>query len=307
MAGIKPLGRLSAARTKPPVLVAYTNDAAGTAVLHAAAQEAALRQTSIIIVHHLDGPEAPEVFGSQSDSDATRGRVEQRILATARRIAPIAKIDVEVIADSIVSHLVIASPTAELIVAGATFAHAATAALVEALPHELAKRVNCPVLLVPAAASGCAISQVVCGIDRSPGSIDALRWAANEADLRGTTLLAVEVASRHRQHQSFTSDADSLTTWVRQHMPRSATTVLCVEGEGAAAQVLLNTTAEHNGLLVIGAHQRRGGHWRRSVARVVMSQTRVPVVVVPTRTSVDGRMRLSAASPTFGNPLRVGT
>jgi nucleotide-binding universal stress UspA family protein len=264
-----------------PVLAAYTDDAAGSAVLQAAAVEASVRQVPLRVAHRLVGPEAPEVFGSQEASDATRHRVEKEIRQRTQETAPGCDVEVELFTDSLADHLVLASRTAALVVAGATYTHATTAVLFQALPRELAHRAYCPILLVPATTESQPINQLVCGIDRSPGSIQALHWAANDATLRGTTVLAIEVLGGHRHHDS--PDTGSLTSWVQEHLSQPTDTVECGVRHGSAPHVLLEVAAEHHALLAIGAHERHNGHWPRSVARAAMSQTRVPVAIVPSQ------------------------
>lgn len=273
--------------TPRPVLVGYADDAAGGAAFRAAAIEARLRGTSLTVMHQLVGTEAPERYGPSEHSADNRRAAAYELLRKAHDAAPgIEHIDLRITTGAIAQELVLASKEASLIVLGATTKHPAAAVAFDTVPHEVVRRSHCPVLLVPAECTEWQGAPVVCGIDRSAASIGALHWAADEAARRGVVVHAVEIVRKQPADQAGAHDADSLQRWVREHLPHSATTVICTTDVTHVSHRLLEIAREGHGLLVIGAHERSG--WRfASVARAVTSQTQVPVVVVPVRASLE--------------------
>lgn len=265
-----------------PVVVGYSEGATGDTALRAAAVEARLRQAPVTILHKFLGPQTPEVFARPTAADDERRAAIDHLLRTAHDAIPgIEHIDVRVVTGPIGGELVLASKTAALIVLGVTTNHAASAALFDTVPREVVRHAHCPVLVVPAAETGQSPSQVVCGIDRSPASINALRWATADAALRGVTVLAVEILPQHHHDAGRDGPPLTLSRWVDRHAPQVATTVICSAEVGKPAHRLIEIAAANNALLVIGGHDQHGSRWPRSVARVVTSQTRVPVVVIP--------------------------
>jgi nucleotide-binding universal stress UspA family protein len=263
-----------------PVIVGYAPGAAGDAALRVAGTEARLRHASVTIVHKLIGVDAPEAFGHQDNAAGKTRAAINHLRGIAHDVIPdVDSVDVRIVMGRIAEELLLASQSASMIVVGVTTDHAASAAALNTVPRELAQRSQCPVLVVPAATAQTDCTGIVCGIDRSAASISALLWAAHEADLRGVAVHAVEILAQHL-HRSTPTAVEPLSDWVQANLPISATTVICSTEFGSPAHRLLETAAERRGLLVIGGHEHVG-LMRRSVARVVTSQTRVPVAVVP--------------------------
>lgn len=140
------------------------------------------------------------------------------------------------------------------------------------------------------------MDEIVVGVDGSPGSLVALRWAAEEARVHGAKLRAV--ASWHA------SAVSSLPAWGVAEPPEVAiealrdglTETLAAEGvggqggpevegvvvEGHPAGALLEA-AEGADLLVVGTRGHGGfaGLVLGSVSQHVVSHATCPVVVVP--------------------------
>jgi nucleotide-binding universal stress UspA family protein len=269
-----------------PVVLGYADDRVGDAALTIAVNEARLRDTSLTIIHQLVGTEVTERYGRYASSIDTRRASEYRLVCKVNDIAPdFASFDIRVVARAIGDELVAASRVSSLIVLGVSTKHAVTAAAFDTVPRELVRRSRCPVLLIPANCDEWAGAPLICGIDRSEASTQALRWAAEEADRRGVIVQAVEILATKPSRLLDANDPDSLQSWVRARVPFAAATVLCSVEVAHAKHRLIEMTSEAHGLLVIGAHERSA--WRpASIARTLTAQTRVPVVVVP-RCGVD--------------------
>ncbi|MBL7495952.1 universal stress protein [Frankia sp. CNm7] len=147
--------------------------------------------------------------------------------------------------------------------------------------------------------SGTEVRRIVAGTDGSEGSLDALRWAASEAELRGAELLVllawqppytgpylpaipldagiVEEAAREGLRQALTavfgdSPPDGVRAEIRQ---------------GTAAKVLTDAGKEAD-LLVVGSRGHGGlvGALLGSVSTAVIHHATCPVLVV--RRPADG-------------------
>jgi nucleotide-binding universal stress UspA family protein len=152
------------------VVVAYTDGAASETALRVAGFEAALRNTSLTVVHQLVGPEAPEVFGAATGSDGARHAATARVAEIVAAAAPNCKTEIRVVTRLIADELIESSRTASLVVVGATVAHPSTAVLFDSVSRAVTRRALCPTLLVHADATHDAGAAVVCGVDRSPAS-----------------------------------------------------------------------------------------------------------------------------------------
>jgi nucleotide-binding universal stress UspA family protein len=261
-----------------PIIVGYADGICCESTLRAADLEARLRETSIVIMHQLIGVHAPETFGHNDNVLGKRRAAAYQLLRTAKNVMPdIDRVQTRIVTDPIAEALVLASHTATMLVLGVTTSHASAAAAFDTVPREVSRRARCPVLLVPPGLTTEGV-EIVCGIDRTPASVDALHWAASEAALRGVAVLAVDVVAS-APHRGGGDDRGPLSDWVQRHVPQSATTIMCDTTYGSPAHRLLEIAEQRQGILVIGRHTR-GGLARRSVARVVTAQTRVPVVVV---------------------------
>jgi nucleotide-binding universal stress UspA family protein len=144
------------------------------------------------------------------------------------------------------------------------------------------------------------MGEVVVGVDGSPESHEALRWAVEDARLRGEDLVvatAVHVpALLHGAHR----DAADRPVRARAREVLDAALGSCAESgvrvEGAlledrpVARALLDRAADAS-TLVVGAHGRgsRYGLALGSVSQHVVVHARTPVVVVPARAEEDDR------------------
>jgi nucleotide-binding universal stress UspA family protein len=136
--------------------------------------------------------------------------------------------------------------------------------------------------------------RIVVGVDGSSTSVQALRWAANEAKLRGATVDVVHawnspyvgelaaMAARHVDRENIEQEARSvLSTSVEEAGLPSDVVMerILVEGNPAAALVLRAAGAD---LLVLGSRGRGGfaGLLLGSVSQQCAHHAACPVVIV---------------------------
>lgn len=138
------------------------------------------------------------------------------------------------------------------------------------------------------------MERIVVGVDGSPGSTAALRWAVGEATLRGATIEAVQafhipyasgstIAPLALDPAEFRASAEAtLAKAVAEVDPGASVTVTQHAVEGPASLVLVEASAGA-ALLVVGARGHGGltGMLLGSVSRQVSEHATVPVVVVP--------------------------
>ena len=270
-------------KTDRPVVVGFEEGLAGTAAMLVALSEAQSRRAPLLVLHGLTGVERPPFYGADAADDTSRRAVTRNIMRAIESLSPEPRdvdVTVEIVTTWVARELIRASASAQLLVLGVTTKHALTAAALDTVPHEVTRYARCPVMVVPAHSEANRPRMIVCGVDRSEGSADALRWAADEAGRRGVTLLAIEERSDRDHAESDTS----LSDWVRAQHPDAETTIICqVETARHPAQALLAAAEEHEGLLVVGRREHHGAKGLRSVARKVSAQTSVPTVIVPPR------------------------
>ena len=269
--------------TARPVIVGYADGGAGHAALKLAGAEAELRKAPLVVLHELIGSEHPDRYGPGANPMVTHREVTRRISDAVRPEVPASvDISVELVTGSAATEIAVASDSAELVVVGVTTRHALTAVVLDTVTLQVVNRASSPVLIVPECAADTPIRQIVCGVDRSDGSVVALNWAATEAAKRGVILMVVELDPVIRGPRRLAAGDSPLTTWVRANLPSVASTVTCSTEFGVhkLAERLLDIAAARHAMLVIGT-QQDPFRPARSVARVASSQTRVPVVLVP--------------------------
>jgi nucleotide-binding universal stress UspA family protein len=146
--------------------------------------------------------------------------------------------------------------------------------------------------------SGKILGRVVVGVDGTPGSLEALRFAVGQARLLGATLVPVlawippggEVAARRVPAPAYTQmlrkDAEQRLLRAFDEglggLPRDLRAEPWVI-RGGAGPALVETADRTNDLLVVGAG-RRGllrHAWRASTARYCLAHASCPVIAVP--------------------------
>jgi len=145
------------------------------------------------------------------------------------------------------------------------------------------------------------IGTVVVGCDGTPDTDPALRFAADEAQLRHADL--VVVVAYYRPIDPDVDDFDTPRPVLQQQARDRTETCLrralhgsggelpgyqIIAGEGDPAQLLLDN-ASGAALVVIGAHQRSflQRMFSQPTSRHLLRDAEVPVVIVPGRAAVD--------------------
>lgn len=133
-----------------------------------------------------------------------------------------------------------------------------------------------------------ASRRVVVGVDGSPETVEAARYAADEAAARGLELLVVHAygASPTRDGVASAAHRSRAQTLVEETLSQVAvapTTVVRTLVEAAPAAALLASLAGEAALLVLGKHHFDPAEGRLAgpVASAVAAQARCPLVVVP--------------------------
>ena len=123
-------------------------------------------------------------------------------------------------------------------------------------------------------------ARIVVGVDESPASLAALRWAAREAGLRATRLQVVQAWERARWRVAPYASCVRLEGAVRTMLgPASVIPVTVEVAEGLATQVLLDRAAGAE-LLVLGGVASTGRDAIGPVARDCLRHPPCPIVVV---------------------------
>ena len=154
--------------------------------------------------------------------------------------------------------------------------------------------------------------RAVVGVDGSPESVEAARYAADEAAARGLDLLLVHACAlgvAHAVREGPATDArravgQTLVDQVLSQVVVAPRTRVFTIVEIAPAAVLLTAVAGGAVLLVLGQHHLdlADGHLAGHVAPAVAASARCPVVVVPA-----GWSRTVASSAHLGpRPIVVG-
>lgn len=143
--------------------------------------------------------------------------------------------------------------------------------------------------------------RLVVGIDESDASVDALRWAVNEARLAGATLdivgvwdvepinVGIEqtvVTSRHGQPAERLARINQVIEWIQPERDGVRFTVEVLAGSTGHALVERSAGAA---LLVLGRPHHHGIPFASHTANHVLKHATCPVVLVPSRAEVLAR------------------
>ncbi|GAA2477637.1 universal stress protein [Actinocorallia cavernae] len=281
-----------------PVLVGVDGSEESLRAVDRAAEEAALRGAPLRLVYaslweryegsliaQEVGKPAEEVMG-QDIMDAAERR--------ARRRHPDLRLTTSVLADEPSFGLVNESSTARLVVVGCRGRNAVTELLLGSVSLSVAARAHCPVIVLRGGPERRATpGRVVLGVPEKDDGPAAVRFAAEEAALRGVPLEAVR-AWRRPAHS--TTGHPLLAGGPAQAQEQEAAEALeealrdVPEGleqhrrtaEGHARDVLVDASRDA-GLLVVGARRRTGrfGLQLGRVAHGVLHHAACPVAVVP--------------------------
>lgn len=179
----------------------------------------------------------------------------------------------------------------DLVVVGASSHEGASAFWLGSTPRQVVRQSPCPVVVVRGAASRGRPDRIVVAVDGSPASNVALRWAADEADLHGVTLvvlhaweypyLPVDTTSTQGRDITRVDAACLLDQSAALARERCAADVVDALVEDSPVSALLATVRDGD-LVVLGSRGRgavRAGLFGSTV-NSVLERSAVPVVVV---------------------------
>ncbi|MER6567845.1 universal stress protein [Streptomyces sp. NPDC001093] len=286
-----------------PIVVGVDGSEPSLRAVDWAADEAAVRGVPLRLVYaslweRYEGVSLAADLGKPSEQ-----LMAEEIVATAERRARRRQADVKISTDVLPEEpeyaLVRESRTASAVVLGSRGRSGTAEALLGSVCVTVAGHAHCPVIVLRGSHDDQARSgvrgRIAVGVGGDAGSAAAVRFALEEARLRGVPLDAVR-AWRCPAHESndngrWSGDA------ARQHEQRAAAVLeAAVQDapadaethrrtvEGPARQVLSAVSAEAD-LLVVGA-RRREGHYGLQLGRVahtVLHHAACPVAVVPQR------------------------
>ncbi|MFI1536723.1 universal stress protein [Streptomyces anandii] len=285
-----------------PVVVGVDGSPSSMAAVGTAAREAALRKTTLRLVHAFGWPSVrpllggppwtPAAAGVRELVDGTLTEAEQR----AREVSPPLDIAREVTVGEPVMVLEIESRTASLVVVGSRGLGGFGSLLLGSTAVHLAAHGHCPVLVVRGTPD--PVAPVLLAVDGSPAGESAVEFAFAEASMRGAGLLALHVwntwgegasagpddpldvvvdVERLREQEQRLLD-DTLSPW-RRRCPEVAVERRLTRSRIRPALIEASRDAQ---LVVAGARGRGGftGLLLGSVSQALLHHAHCPVAVV---------------------------
>ncbi|MEW2626191.1 universal stress protein [Streptomyces sp. NPDC048106] len=280
-----------------PVVVGVDGSEESLRAVDWAAEEAALRGAPLRMVHaslweRYEGSLIAQEVGRPAEEVMAQdimGAAERR----AHRRHPELRVTTAVLPDEPWFGLVNESDTARVVVIGHRGRNAVAELLLGSVSLSVAARAHCPVIVLRGGSGDPAPGPVVLGVAGKSAGPAAVRFAAEEAALRGVPLEAVRAWRRpahgttahpllaggpaHAQEAEAAEMLEEALRDVPEGLERH-----CRTAEGHARDVLV-AASRTAGLLVVGA-RRRAGHLGPQLGRVahgVLHHAACPVAVVP--------------------------
>ncbi|BBC98042.1 universal stress protein [Streptomyces griseofuscus] len=281
-----------------PVLVGVDGSEESLRAVDRAAEEAALRGAPLRLVHASLWERYEGSLIAQEVGKPAEEVMAQDIMDAAERRAhrhhPELRLTTSVLADEPSFGLVNESSTARLVVVGCRGRNAVTELLLGSVSLSVAARAHCPVIVLRGGPERpTAPGRVVLGVADKDAGPAAVRFAAEEAALRGVPLEAVRAWRRpahsatghpllaggpaQAQEQEAAEALEEALRDVPEGLEQHRRTA-----EGHARDVLVDASRDA-GLLVVGARRRTGrfGPQLGRVAHGVLHHAACPVAVVP--------------------------
>jgi len=282
------------------IVVGVDGSAASTAAVEWAAQEAALRQLPVTLVHvqpdaataaaWIAAPIAAAVLAA----DAQEGRdilaqAAARVTANSPAGKPIS-VHQRLLSGAAVPVLSDMSKDADMVVVGCRGLSTVPRVLVGSVSRGLLHHAHCPVAVIrhERGASISPEAPVVVGVDGSEASQTAVAIALDEASRRGVGLTVVHACSDDNLdivdvgwQDVFQLGAEIVAEQLAGHRERYPdVTVRTVVKLSAPARWIIDE-GEHSRLIVVGSHGRGGfaGMLLGSVSNSVVQAAHVPVIV----------------------------
>lgn len=185
-----------------PVVAGVDRSAENAEVVAYAAWEAQHRGVALRLVHAVQvSSMSADPAGPHHDDNVLLVSAEEQLAESVSWVRPgypDLTVDTKVVAGSGAAVLVAESESASLVVVGSRGDGGFAGLLVGSVAAQVSTHARCPVLVVRRPESGVEVpgaGPLVVGVDCTPGSDEVLRFAFDEAALRGVPLVAVHVWS----------------------------------------------------------------------------------------------------------------
>ncbi|MCE7004677.1 universal stress protein [Kibdelosporangium philippinense] len=285
-----------------PIIVGVDGSAAALAAVRWAAQEASARKLPLTLVHLQ--PDPISRYHDEKVAAAMRPALREQAekwlheaLVAARAEVPDQNPSIELGDAEVVAALVEMSADAAMIVLGARGLGGFTGMLVGSTANSVVAGATCPVTLVrtPRLGPSETAGPVVVGVDGSPASEAAIKFAFEEASLRRTSLIAVHTWTEVYLDPELNVDRIALDTTVLEERERELLAqrlagwqekypdvpVTRVVTKGRPVRALLDYD-EQAQLIVVGSRGLGGYHGMLlgSTSQALMHYTLTPLAVV---------------------------
>lgn len=285
-----------------PIIVGVTGSAGDAAALAWALQRAARLRLPVILVHAVDDRWLSPDFQYHEVIRESGMELLQKAQASARAQAPGVDVEIQLRHGSAGAALRDASQDASMVVVGAHDKHWLDGGPLTDRALQIVSASDSPAAVIPAA-QGAATHGVVVGVDGSEEAIQAVRFAAAEADRGGdelTAVLAFRTPARWLEKQLPSSGlAESIVEENRIVLAESVAGLADqypdlvihqrLETDSEPGKALVTISAEAR-LLVVGS-RGRGGFSRLmlgSTAHAVLLNVPCPTVVTRLRKVTHG-------------------
>ena len=290
---------MSTAKENLGIVVGADGSPSAKVALYWAAQEAAMRDVALTIVHVVT-PMVPNWPGAAARVEYDQWQLEQarvsineavRIVEESVTTGRPLRIDHEIFVGTPVSTLVDLSKEAQMVVVGCRGRGAVPRLLLGSVSSGLVHHAHCPVAVIhdeDPLMPHPSTAPVLLGIDGSPASESATAIAFEEADRRGVDLIAVHAWQDTDaldlpidwavvKSQEELALAERLAGWQERYPDVTVDRRLV---HGGAARYLIEKS-ERAQLVVVGSHGRGGfaGMLLGSVSSAVVQGCRMPVIV----------------------------
>jgi nucleotide-binding universal stress UspA family protein len=280
-----------------PVVVGYDSSPAAGRAMDVAAEEASAFGVPLVLVHVYSWPIlwatlANVPFAAEQWRPAPEAvAAAESAAARLRQAHPGLDVSTSVPVGKGGEQLVAASAHASLLVVGDTGTRGLSGVLTGSVTPYVMTHAHCPVMVVRAAAptaAGRAGGEVCVGVDGTPSSLDALRFAAGWARRRGLTLRALHAIG----HDSFDGGAPEfgghtlaetrLHDWVSEGLGDGAVVDTAILRRDPAGALVAASAAAR--LVVVGSRHRGelASIVLGSVGHTLIRRAACPVVIVPT-------------------------
>jgi len=272
------------------IFVGYDGTGASISAVKWAVDEARLRQARLHIVTCYDIPPTGDAaYGSPPGEDFEASFLVARRAAHEMQEAiefedPGVEVAVQITAGSPAMELLAEAATRDLIVIGASRRHRTQAILFGSTGRQLARHQTCPLVVVRVTSGEGPSRRVVVGVDGSSGALPAVRWAADEAELRQVDIRLVHV---WEPHDISREKADEMLEAAEVCVGKRAAVSVRTDIVEHSPELAFADILAPEELLVIGSHAR--GRLKTalfgSTVNNLIEQSPATVVIVPRQRS----------------------